>query len=186
VNALALANAVLEGEDPKEFLRRSSQHITQGLKPFINAYFEAMLWSTNLSPFGQCPMCGEEKVLDRWDEACDPVCSDCSDREPNHEPPADSNYDFSDISDELRRESIDDCQKFCRENAVDLSAVDEIEGWNAMEMAGHDFWLTRAGHGVGFNDRDDWPDDVRERLDDAARRYGDVYIYVGDDGKIHV
>ena len=186
MNALGLANAVLEGEDPKEFLRRQSQQMTGRLQPFITAYFEAMLWSTNLPPFGRCPLCGEDRVLDRWDEEDEFVCQNCSDREAHHEPPADANYSFDAISDELRRKSTDDCQKFYQENAVDLASVGQIEGWPAMEMAGHDFWLTRNGHGVGFLDRYDWPEGVAERLDEAARRYGEVYLYVGADRKIHV
>lgn len=56
------------------------------------------------------------------------------------------------------------------------------DGSSPAAMAGHDFWLTSAGHGAGFWDGD-WP------------KYGDlltkkcenqeINLYVGDDGKIY-
>lgn len=48
------------------------------------------------------------------------------------------------------------------------------------EKAGHDFWLTRNGHGAGFWDGD-WPVHG-ESLTAAAKRFGEVGIYLGDDG----
>lgn len=46
-----------------------------------------------------------------------------------------------------------------------------------------DFWLTRNGHGVGFWDRDVGA--VGDRLTKACKKFGETYLYVGDDGKIH-
>lgn len=51
-------------------------------------------------------------------------------------------------------------------------------------MAGHDFWLTRNGHGVGFWDGD-WPEPAATALDNAAKAFGSCDLYVGDDGKIY-
>ena len=51
-------------------------------------------------------------------------------------------------------------------------------------QAGHDFWLTRNGHGAGFWDGD-WPDRTGHRLSEAAKSYGEYHLYVGDDGKIY-
>lgn len=51
-------------------------------------------------------------------------------------------------------------------------------------MAGHDFWLTRNGHGAGFWDGD-WPEDVGETLTRAAKAFGQADLYVGDDGKVY-
>ena len=186
MTALDLAIAVLEGEDPKDIFRRASMLQHDGFQKFVDAYYEAMLWSTLLSPFGECPDCGADaKVLDRWNDQQEPVCRNCSEREPHHEPPADENYTMDDLSDEIKAESVKDCQIFFRQNLADLESVDSVQGYSAMEMAGHDFWLTRNGHGVGFNDRDEWGEEVKERLHDAARRFGEVYVYVGDDGKIY-
>lgn len=50
-------------------------------------------------------------------------------------------------------------------------------------MAGHDFWLTRCGHGAGFLDGD-WPEPHASALDEAAKAFGNVDLYVGDDGRI--
>ncbi|WP_159600844.1 hypothetical protein [Agromyces humi] len=48
---------------------------------------------------------------------------------------------------------------------------------------GHDFNLTRNGHGVNFRDRG--LGELGEHLADMARPAGGVFVYVGDDGKLH-
>jgi hypothetical protein len=48
---------------------------------------------------------------------------------------------------------------------------------------GHDFWLTRNRHGAGFWDRGLGA--IGGLLTDACRDFGEVDLYVGDDGKIH-
>jgi hypothetical protein len=53
-----------------------------------------------------------------------------------------------------------------------------------VEYAGHDFWLTRNGHGCGYWDGD-WPKGVAEGLDRLARSFGAFDLYLGDDGLIH-
>lgn len=54
------------------------------------------------------------------------------------------------------------------------------------ELAGHDFWLTRNGHGTGFWDRDPsvYPHGNRHRLTIYADTYGPCDCYVTDDNKI--
>ena len=49
------------------------------------------------------------------------------------------------------------------------------------EVAGHDFWLSRNGHGAGFFDGD-WPENG-DKLQAAAEKYGQVDLQV-DDGVI--
>ena len=51
------------------------------------------------------------------------------------------------------------------------------------EMGGHDFWLTRNGPGAGFWDGD-WPING-ERLTELSEAFGEVDLYVGDDGLIY-
>ena len=46
--------------------------------------------------------------------------------------------------------------------------------------AGHDFWLTRAGHGAGFWDGDLAPEDG-DALTAATEAIGACEVYVGDD-----
>ena len=57
---------------------------------------------------------------------------------------------------------------------------------NAIEQAGHDFWLTRNGHGAGFWDRsDDTYFGYQDFFTKISEMHGEVYIYLGDDGFAH-
>lgn len=56
------------------------------------------------------------------------------------------------------------------------------DGYTA-EQAGHDYWLTRNGHGAGFWDRG--LGELGERLSALARAAGSVDLYTGDDGLIY-
>jgi hypothetical protein len=49
---------------------------------------------------------------------------------------------------------------------------------------GHDFWLTRNGHGAGFWDGD-WPKEAGDRLTKACEEFGEFDLYIGDDGMIY-
>ena len=51
------------------------------------------------------------------------------------------------------------------------------------EQIGHDFWLTRNGHGAGFWDRG--LGSLGEALSSAARTFGSCDLYIGDDGNIY-
>jgi hypothetical protein len=89
--------------------------------------------------------------------------------------PLDS-YGAEDIAPEAMQEIIDDCKAFQADQSADLADIDS-------EQAGHDFWLTRCGHGAGFWDRG--LGDIGRRLTDAAHVWGNVDLYIGDDGKIY-
>lgn len=91
--------------------------------------------------------------------------------------PLDSSYDSDDLSDSARAEMERDCEDFYAANVVDLMGIDAGQ-------AGHDFWLTRNGHGAGFWDRG--LGELGERLSRAAEVYGSVDLYVGDDQRIHI
>jgi len=91
--------------------------------------------------------------------------------------PLDQNYGPHDIAPDTLRQMLADCVRFRAENAADLRELDNTE------QAGHDFWLTREGHGVGFWDRD--LGELGERLSEAARRFGEFSLTIGDDGMIH-
>ncbi len=90
--------------------------------------------------------------------------------------PIDANYSLSDFSPEALKSAIRDCNKFQEENGDDIAS--DLSG------AGHDFWLTRNGHGAGFWDGD-WPEPAAKRLTKASKAFGSVDLYVGDDGKLH-
>lgn len=79
-------------------------------------------------------------------------------------------------------EAVKDCAKFQTANADHLASYGEISGRDD-ESAGHDYYLSRCGHGAGFFDRGD--EDVFNRLQEAAQADGNVDHYIGDDGWIY-
>lgn len=70
-----------------------------------------------------------------------------------------------------------ECAAFQRDNAALLDqyrkafAPEDVD-----DCAGHDFYLTRCGHGTGFWDRD--LGDIGDKLTDAAHRCGEVWTDV--------
>lgn len=55
---------------------------------------------------------------------------------------------------------------------------------NVWELIGHDFWLTRNGHGVGFWDRG--LGDLGDRLTELSKTYGEQSPVIGDDEFIYL
>lgn len=90
--------------------------------------------------------------------------------------PLDANYGLDDIAPETLAKIVEDCQAFQAAHADDIGSE--------LERAGHDFWLTRNGHGAGFWDGD-WDDEVGRRLTEASDSFGSVDLYFGDDGLIY-
>lgn len=90
--------------------------------------------------------------------------------------PLDKNYNADDLAPATLARIMADCEKFQVENATAI-------GTDA-ERAGHDFWLTRNGHGAGFWDGD-WPDSGDE-LTAISKNFGECNLYVGDDGKLYL
>lgn len=127
------------------------------LEQFLRAYIIAALWSSN----------------------------DGSDESGGE--PMDSNYDADDLAPATLVSMREDCAKFLADNAADLALYEEArpgnEQYSSADLAGHDFWLTRNGHGVGFWDRD--IGELGDRLTTAAHAFTEVDLYVGDDGMIY-
>lgn len=98
--------------------------------------------------------------------------------------PLDKNYSAENIDPATLDSMAEDCRKFQESNAKDLAKYNH-PFLSADELGGHDFWLTRNGHGAGFWDRNWLPKDAGERLSEAARKCGEVDLYVGNDGLIH-
>ncbi|GAA4648134.1 hypothetical protein GCM10023116_03980 [Kistimonas scapharcae] len=95
-----------------------------------------------------------------------------------NEAPMDDKYDLEDIHFDTLLQMRADCVDFY---AINREAIDNNLG---PEQAGHDFWLTRNGHGAGFWDGD-WPKDVSDQLDINSKNYGTYDLYIGDDNLIH-
>jgi hypothetical protein len=90
--------------------------------------------------------------------------------------PFSDNYGLDDISPDTLACMLYDCARFQRENAADIVGRER--------SAGHDFWLTRNGHGAGFWDGD-WPEAAGERLTAASDALKECDLYVGDDGLVY-
>lgn len=97
--------------------------------------------------------------------------------------PLDKNYSAEDIAPEALAKMAADCAKFQADNATPEY---NDSRYTDTEKAGHDFWLTRNGHGAGFWDRSELSEEDQKRLTDAAHAFGTQDLYVGDDGKLYV
>jgi hypothetical protein len=73
---------------------------------------------------------------------------------------------------------IADCEMSQKEN--DIPEYGDGQYSNE-QLAGHDFWLTRNGHGAGFWDRD--LGEIGERLTKASEAYGSGYFWI-ENGKV--
>ena len=86
------------------------------------------------------------------------------------QPPCDA-----ELSPELVKRLTADCHKFWGMHSELIQGLPE--------NAGHDFWLTRNGHGAGF-----WDGDWKEHgdtLTQSAQAFEPVETYMGDDGMIY-
>lgn len=95
---------------------------------------------------------------------------------------------LADLSDETMSAIFLDCERFKRDNAETLAAAIEtcIRAFAVNEGdAGIDFWFTRNGHGSGFW-AGYWPEPYATQLDEAAKNYGSVDLYQGDDGLLYL
>ena len=92
--------------------------------------------------------------------------------------PLDANYAAYNIAPATITALVADIVAFIGANSDDIAASGMVA-----EQVGHDFWLTRNHHGAGFWDRG--LGEVGERLTAATRPYGEVDLYVGDDGLIY-
>jgi hypothetical protein len=76
---------------------------------------------------------------------------------------------------------VRDCARFRAERPVDLERY--VELGRDLSHAGHDFWLSRNGHGTGFWDRGFGA--VGDSLDAHAETFGTFDLYLGDDDMVH-
>lgn len=124
--------------------------------------------------------------------------------------PLDKNHSLYDLPEATIKRMSDDCAKFQTQHskklkiAYAIKSADSIHPGDLADMpapvigrhaysfpkdgygagnAGHDFWLTRNGHGCGFWDRD--LGEIGDKLTEAAKKFGEVNLYVGDDGFVH-
>lgn len=125
---------------------------------FTSAYIEALLWSSS-------------------------VCTD-------HDSVEYSSADDYEYSNSLELSSRIDCVDFIQSN-IDLLeqqiAALQSTGYTeeqSIELAGHDFALTRNGHGAGYWDRGTGV--TGEALTDQSKSYGSIDLYLDNDNKVSI
>lgn len=93
--------------------------------------------------------------------------------------------DIPEISAEALASIKADCEAFQKraQRSLDLAYDYATEGYD-QSQAGHDFWLTRQGHGAGFWDRGLGA--VGDKLTEDAKSFGEQWPYKGDDGKLYL
>ena len=96
----------------------------------------------------------------------------------NDDEPLEENYSLEDLSDEIILKS---------EIEIDLFIEKAGSLLNGLELSTvlHNFWLTRNHHGAGFWDGD-YQKEVGEKLTKLSHDFGEVYLYVGDDGRLYL
>lgn len=136
---------------------------------FTASYLVTSLWASTVS----LPMPEDQLSKGYMDVDEDHPLHDIRDGDPY-----DDHFGLDDFTVEALRSACEDCTKFQEDNADDLS--DENDG-----QTGHDFFLTRNGHGRGYWEPGDYEEAVGQRLTEGCKVFGEVYIFVDDEGALH-
>lgn len=127
---------------------------TLNIEKITDAYFEVALWSSA-------------------DDNADPL---------------DDNYDTGDVAESAKQKQVSELKdwlSYCDELGLieQFTQQHDSNRYSAEAMLGHDFWLTRNGHGAGFWDRG--LGELGKQLSDACKTFGSCDPYVGDDDLIY-
>jgi hypothetical protein len=91
--------------------------------------------------------------------------------------PLDKNYTVQDFSDDALDQAEKDWNTFKQRAGYLLNGLN-------MEQVGHDFWLTRNGHGAGFWDGD-YEESIGNELTELAKSFGSKDLYIGDNNQLY-
>jgi len=97
-------------------------------------------------------------------------------------------YSISDIDESSIDDSRNDINIFL-EKLKTKGLLDNLMSEMNASGVGHDFWLTRNGHGAGFWDRDLGEvngKDLGDAVTEVCKTFGEKWPYVGDDKKIYI
>lgn len=89
-----------------------------------------------------------------------------------------SNWTINDFSTESQVTAWNDVGDFCAQ-LQDKKLFDSLLEVSDLEQIGHDFWLTRNGHGTGFWDRN--YGELGKKVSEVARKFGECHIFVNND-----
>jgi hypothetical protein len=110
--------------------------------------------------------------------------TDTDNSDPSGGNPLDQNYSIEDFSPDSLAKATADCEAFSRRAA---EWIRQLPAGVSLTQLGHDFWLTRNGHGVGFWDRPEvYGEQVGDQLTEICKEFGEVYTTVGDDGVLYL
>jgi hypothetical protein len=152
------------GDEFRDTYRADSAKLLATFDDFTRAYITAALW-TGIEPPDGHEFKDSDKIYDL---------------------PAE------DIHPDALKAMAEDCGAFQRSAGHLLAQAYLRDGYSHGDtgpegMAGHDFWLTRNGHGAGFWDRT--PLDkggLGDALSKVAKGFGESDLYWGDDGGIYL
>jgi len=99
--------------------------------------------------------------------------------------PLDAKYTTDDLTLELKVKITTDCINFQHANRVNLALAYDLypdNEWSNEEQAGHDFWLTRNGHGCGFWDRG--IGEVGDTLTEICKGWGEFHLFITGNGRV--
>lgn len=133
----------------------------------IEGYTGALLWTET------CRGTAEHEHPTRDPQDCDVSLSEI--------------FSDGDVAPEAMAEIRAFVADFVTAQAADLAAWVEAQAavpWVPEEDFGHNLLLSRNGHGAGFWDRG--MGELGDRLHAAAKIYGEMSAYAGDDGLVHV
>jgi hypothetical protein len=119
-----------------------------------------------------CEASASKKMLNQYLETALWSSTDDNDK------PLDDNYTIRDIDKSSINTAKKDLNKFLSKAQKYIDEDDIDDG-----QVGHDFWLTRNGHGAGFWDRGGEHDDALAKL---CKPFRELNPYVGDDGKVYI
>ena len=161
---------------PEYTLDRSlAQNDWARLDPFTQGYIEAAMWTLTVSWF-ECADCNCRP--DEWTE----MCPECSGKVREHTDSAD-HLGLQDIAAETIAKAVEDCEAFQTTYRHALDRASRVSGRDD-DSHGHDFWLTRNGHGAGFWDRG-YPAELSKVLTQGSKSFGSCDWYIGDDGNVY-
>jgi hypothetical protein len=100
----------------------------------------------------------------------------------DNETPLDELFEVSDFSEEAVAQLREELTDFVESNVGDIELM--ISAGFDFGQIGHDFILTRNGHGAGFWDRG--LGENGERLTEMVKPFGEVRAYSDNDNKLHL
>lgn len=91
--------------------------------------------------------------------------------------------DGFELAEEAIERAMEDCRLFQEENQTLLEQAYSFDDYGT-NAAGHDFWLTRNGHGAGFWDHG--LGEIGDQLTKQAHKFGQQDAVVGDNGLVYL